>query len=431
MSWGGMYGTTSYARSALWIVPIVAIAIEIAAFPLLRRLDTWLGWQFTGLDIDGAKAMLQAVITFALSFMVFTFGSLLVAIQIAGGQLTPRIIATLLLSDKVVRYSVGLFVFTLVYAVSALNRLEGSVHQLIVFIAGILGVACMAAFLFLIDYAARLLRPVSVLTHVGEEGMKAVDSVYPLLADKAAVEPVMLRNALDGPRRIVEHQGNSQIILAINLKALIAEAQRLDGVIEFVHQVGDFVDTGEPLYVLYGRAAAIDAGMLRASVAFGIERTLEQDPLFAFRILVDIGLKALSPAINDPTTAVIALDQVHGLLRYLAKRNLRDEAIRDPAGRLRIILPTPNWEDYVNIACNEIRICGAGNMQVARRLRAMLEDLIESLPAERHSQLQLQLVLLDRTIEQVFPLAEDRALARIPDRQGLGGSSRTRRSIGH
>src|SRR5213075_1302425 len=100
------------------------IALEIAALPLLRRFDAWLGWQFTGLDVDGAKAMLQAVITFALSFMVFTFGSLLVAIQIAGGQLTPRIIATLLLSDKVVRYSVGLFVFTLTFAVVSLNRLE-------------------------------------------------------------------------------------------------------------------------------------------------------------------------------------------------------------------------------------------------------------------------------------------------------------------
>jgi uncharacterized membrane protein len=118
-------------------------------------------------------------------------------------------------------------------------------------------------------------------------------------------------------------------------------------------------------------------------------------------------------------------------LRYLAKRNLRDEAIRDPAGRLRIILPTPNWEDYVNIACNEIRMCGAGNMQVARRLRAMLEDLIDSLPPKRHPQLQLELALLDRTIEQVYPLAEDRALARIPDSQGLGGSTRARRAVGH
>src|SRR3954463_11397919 len=75
LSWGGMYGTTSYARSALWIVPIVAIAIEIAAFPLLRRVDAWLGWQCPGLDGVGRKAMMQAVITFAQSFMVFMFGS--------------------------------------------------------------------------------------------------------------------------------------------------------------------------------------------------------------------------------------------------------------------------------------------------------------------------------------------------------------------
>jgi len=144
--------------------------------------------------------------------------------------------------------------------------------------------------------------------------------------------------------------------------------------------------------------------------------------MFAFRILVDIALKALSPAINDPTTAVLAIDQVHRLLRVLGKRQLHGELVFDRSGRPRVIFRTPNWEDYVHIACSEIRACGASNVQIARRLRAMLENLVRSLPAQRHPALQQELVLLDRTIETLYALPEDLALARIPDVQGLGGT---------
>ena len=97
--------------------------------PLLRALDAWLRWRLGGLELAGATALYQTVITLTLSFLVFTFGSLLVAIQVAGGQLTPRIIATTLLRNNVVRYSVGLFVFTLVFAVAALNRQEEAVQR--------------------------------------------------------------------------------------------------------------------------------------------------------------------------------------------------------------------------------------------------------------------------------------------------------------
>ena len=136
-----------------------------------------------------------------------------------------------------------------------------------------------------------------------------------------------------------------------------------DGVIEFMPQVGDFVAADEPLFALYGGASAIADDALHATVAFGTERTLEQDPMFAFRILVDIGLKALSPAINDPTTAVLAIDQVQRLLRVLGRRHLRPDVMLDAAGRPRVIFRTPNWEDFVHVACTEIRACGASNVQ--------------------------------------------------------------------
>jgi uncharacterized membrane protein len=421
LTWNRLYRATSYLKSALWTVPLIAIVIELPTTHLVHALDEWLGWRLAGLAVAGAQAMYQTVITLTLSFLVFTFGSLLVAIQIAGGQLTPRIIATTLLRDNVVRYSVGLFVFTLVFAVGALNRLEESTHELVALVTGALGVACIADFLFLIDYAARLLRPVSVVARVGEEGLAVIKSVYPEPTTGFAAAGGWRAQA--GPAsRVVLHQGKSEIVLAVDLPTLVAIARRSDGMIELAHQVGDFVAVEEPLFVLYGGAAALDDRRLHAAVAFGTERTLEQDPMFVFRILVDIALKALSPAINDPTTAVLAIDQVQRLLRVVGKRQLRGEVVPDEAGRPRVIFRTPNWEDYVHVACTEIRACGASNVQVARRLRAMLQNLVESLPPHRHAVLQEELERLNQTIEKLYALPGDLALARIADSQGLGGS---------
>jgi uncharacterized membrane protein len=190
-----------------------------------------------------------------------------------------------------------------------------------------------------------------------------------------------------------------------------------------VPQVGDFVAVDEPLFHLYGNFGAIDENKLRTLVAFGTERTMEQDPMFAFRILVDIALKALSAAINDPTTAVLAIDQLHRLLRVVGKRSLRVEEIEDRSGRVRVILRTPNWENFVHISFREIRQYGASSIQIARRLRAAIENLIQCLPEHRHEALRVELMLIDRAIERHHPFPEDLALARIPDSQGLGGSA--------
>jgi len=222
------------------------------------------------------------------------------------------------------------------------------------------------------------------------------------------------------------HPGRSKVLLAVNLRALVAEAQRAGVIIELVPQVGDFVATGEPLFCIYGDPRAIDEESLRALAAFGTERTMEQDPMFSFRILVDVAAKALSPAINDPTTAVLAIDQLHRLLRQVGLRDLRAEEIADDAGAVRVIFRTPNWEDFVNISFREIRLFGAGNLQIPRRLLAMIENLVRTLPEHRHAALRTELELFERTLEKLFPFPEDLALARTPDAQGIGGASNSR-----
>jgi uncharacterized membrane protein len=422
MNWNQLYGLRSYVRSSLWVAPFVAIPFNMVASRLLHWLDPLLGWTFMGFAVPGAQAVLQAIVTANLSFVVFTFGSLLVAIQVASAQLTPRIIATTLLRNNVVKYTVGLFTFTLLFALSAQNRIEQDVHQLVMFLAALLGITSFAAFFYLIDYAARLLRPISILALVGDDGLAVIESVYPD-PSLGPYTPEGESHKLGSPNRIIQHQGTSGIILAVNLKRLITKAESLDGVIEFVPQIGDFVAVDEPLFNLYGGASLIDDEMLRASVALGSERTMEQDPTFAFRIVVDIALRALSAAINDPTTAVLAIDQLHRMLRMVGKRHLRTDEISDKSGQLRLVFRTPNWEDYVHLAFSEIRSCGSNNLQIVRRLRAMIQNLLQTLPAHRHPALHQELSLLEREIAKHFAYPEELALAAIADAQGLGGHS--------
>jgi uncharacterized membrane protein len=192
-------------------------------------------------------------------------------------------------------------------------------------------------------------------------------------------------------------------------------------VIELVPQVGDFVAVDDPLFNLYDGARSIDEEVLRTAIAFGSERTMEQDPTFAFRIVIDIALKALSPAINDPTTAVLAIDQLHRMLRSVGRRNLRTDEISDARGQLRVIFRTPNWEDFVHLAFSEIRACGANNLQIVRRLRAMIENLKETLPDYRQEELQHQVNLLDCEAKRLFRYPQELVLAMIADSQGLGG----------
>jgi uncharacterized membrane protein len=157
-------------------------------------------------------------------------------------------------------------------------------------------------------------------------------------------------------------------------------------------------------------------------VHLGGDRTFEQDPKYAIRLLVDIAIKALSPAINDPTTAVQALDQIEDLLLRLGRRRLEIGAFRDPEGNLRLLIVFPTWEDFLRLAFDEIRFYGAGSVQVMRRMRAALSELIAILPEERHHALRYWQQRLQSTIERSSGDTEDKLDASTEDRQGLGTS---------
>lgn len=404
---------------------MVALIVEQITFRLayIHRLDIgWLpGFAF---DRDGTIAVADYVISSSIAFIVFTFSSLLVAIQIAGGQLTPRIIATALLRETAIRRSVAVFIYALLLAAAVKARVDTIPHFL-VSVTGILGLISVVVFMFLIDHAARLLRPVNILGIVARQGFRVIKDVYPR-AFRGELSPAPHIQSFSHPERTISHQENSAIVIAINVKALVAEATKHNVVIEFLPKVGDFVSTDEPLFSIRGPGAEnVDARRLRDQVAFGPERTIEQDSTFAFRVIVDIALKALSPAINDPTTAVLAIDQLQRLLRDVGTRDLRDERIIGSDGTIRLIFRTPNWDNFVHLTFSEIRQFGSGSFQVVRRLRAMIEALTQSLPEPRLAAVRLEKELLDRTVQRFYALPQDLERASIADTQGIGGASLT------
>jgi uncharacterized membrane protein len=190
------------------------------------------------------------------------------------------------------------------------------------------------------------------------------------------------------------------------------------------HRVGDFVPGHARLIEVYGGhpSDARDERSLRRMVALGLERTVEQDPAFAIRIIVDVADKALSAAINDPTTAVQVLNQLGEVLRVIGTTEL--QSFRPPTdGRPHhgLVMGMRSWDEFLALGVTEIREYGSTSIQVMRRLRAMLEELRGDVPPEHRDAVTEELARLDATVERSFAHSVDLDRARIADPQGMGG----------
>ncbi len=385
-------------------------------------LDRRLGFQFFHYSAEGARALGSIVAAAMLSFVVLFFSVLLLTVQIASSTLSPRIIARPFRS-RTLKASLGLFVFTLIYSMGLVARgTEENIGQLLTAMVIVLTVISICVFLYVVEHVGKELRPVTVMADVASEGLRVIKAIYPIwLEPHATLEEVPNECSQDPPARVVINNGDPGVVLGFDLQALLEAAVGGACLIEIIPQIGDFVATNDPVFRLYCGGAAISSKELLRRIALGGERALEQDPAFAFRIIVDIASKALSPAINDPTTAVLAIDQIHNLLREVGLRRLDTGLVRDSTGQVRLVYRTPDWDDFVGLAVTEIRQFGANSTQVVRRMRAMLEDLISILPPNRSTVLRQELELLRSTVNGAFAVPQDRARAESADFQGLGG----------
>ena len=398
----------------------------LAVAPVVRWVDDRTRWALLDFGAAGAAAAVSALSSSLLGLIVFAFSILLLAIQIAGGQLSPRVIARIF-RTPLLKVVLSVFVFSYTYSLAALSRIGERVPQLPVALAIFASLASLGLFIYLVQRIGEAFRPGTVMTTVAAETRDVIDAMYPRPFTPEGGEHAAFSLDTSRPDRVVEQRRTSGVVLAFDAEGLCALGTRAGCVIELVPQVGDFLAVGAPLFRLYGPGAStLDERALGDGVALGIERTMEQDPAFGFRIIVDIASKALSPAINDPTTGVLAVDQLHHLLGLVSRRQLDTGVVRDATGEVRLVYRTPDWDDFVTLAATELRIYGATNPQVTRRLRAMYDQLLRVVPEGRADALRREVTLLEATVAGAWANPTDRAIAGASDLQGFGSRARAR-----
>ena len=346
-----------------------------------------------------------------------------VVVQFGASQYTPRLVNGFR-RDPRVKHSLGIFIAPAIYALVALPTIgqhdSRFVPGLTVAVSLALLLAAVIAFFLLVAGLLDLLRPRRVIGGVVRQAVGAIRQTYP-----AAERPGTLPAPPDTEvSESVSHLGGPGVVSALDRGRLVRAAKAADATVEVCVPVGGYVPRGEPLFLVRGEFTGVDVHELRRSVMFAEERTITQDPAFAIRALVDLALRALSPAVNDPTTAVQALDGLDSLLGELASRDLKGHGVVvDVHERVRLVYPTPAWSDLLDLSLTEIRRYGADTPQIPRRMRALLERLLTVAPEDRHELIRLQLSRLDDAIDAAYPGAAERELARQADPLGLGSST--------
>jgi len=319
-------------------------------------------------------------------------------------------------------HALGLFTATFLYAIAALVGVDRNGSGKVPFVSAWVVVGLLLAsvvmFINLVE-RIRLLQVNRMLIFTGDQGRHVITTIYPSEKTQAVFTGTDDFRALPRTQTLIHH-GRPRSVQAVDVPALVNLAKVAGGVIEIVAAVGDTVVELTPFLQVYGAEQPIDEQKLRDGIAIGEERTFEQDPKYAIRLLVDIAIKALSPAINDPTTAVQALDQIEDLLLRLGQRHLEVGSYRDSGGKLRLVVPFPTWDDLTRLAFDEICAYGATSVQVMRRMNALVTDLRQAVPEERRSTLKYWETRLKATIARSFPDNEERMEATREDRQGIG-----------
>lgn len=418
-AWRARFRTRTYLRDSLWVLPLVCAV-----------LGGLLGWGSTLLDAAvAAPTWLQyepgtatTVLTtiagamVGLTGLVVTIG--VVVVQQATSVLSPRFMR-LWYRQPLQKVVLGTFAGTFSFAFSNLRRVEdGAVPDIGVTAAGLLCLGSLVLLLVYLDNFTQHLRPVAVAALVLTAGRRVATTVDSPASRHTDV-PVRTQ---DEPVRVV-HACEAGVVQGIDHLGLLTIAHRHACVVELGYGVGTMVPLGAPLFTVHGGRAPRDAQLTRC-VVLGVERTVDQDPAFALRILVDIAVRALSPAIHDPTTAVQVLDYIELFLQSAALTPLhRTYVLVDDDGMPRVSIPGRTWEQHVELALVEIRQVGGADVQVCRRLAALLDQLLATVPPANRAALEEHRSALAATVSRSFPEPDASERASRPDRQGLGGTS--------
>lgn len=361
---------------------LLAVLLALGLVEVDRALDEGLGRFTFGAGPDGAREVLSAITTSMITFTGLVFSITIVVLQLTSSQFSPRVLRTFL-RDRQTQLSLGVFVATFVYAVMVLRTVDSSdgarfVPAVATTVGVVLLLVSVGVFVGYIHHIATAIQVSSLIRAVGDETRAAIDRRMPL--DHPAPRPAAIR---DRANRQLDSLSLG-IVTGVDEAALVDAAQRAEVVLVLRAGLGHFVPEGAPLFDVHGDGPLDDRAVARC-VQLRKDRTMEHDVAFGLRQLVDVAERALSPGINDPTTAVQALDELHDLLRRLATRALPDGIHRDESDRVRLVTPAPEFRDLLELALEEIEQYGKDARQVQERIDDLLTDLLAAARPEHRS----------------------------------------------
>jgi uncharacterized membrane protein len=396
-------------------LPALALALGYLA-PHVR--DRWLPDLGTDLGRDQVIAFLSSVSTGMMAFTGIVFSLLIVLFQLGSSAYTPRIVSQWL-KNRTLANATGVFTGTFLYSLMALRAVgivQGSRScALTLYIA----FGWLLASLWMLSRLVRLFTTfihANVLRMLGEQGRAAIARAHPPRPRPAGVSCAA---PSEPPAQVLVHEGPPLYVVKIDVDGLVRTAREARALIRLPFAPGDSLTEGTTLALVYGAGRDIPRRSLLASIMLERERDISEDPKYALRLLVDVAVRALSAAVNDPTTTVQALDQIEALLTMLAERDLGTGRVTDDGGNLRLIYDATTWEEYLELALAEIQFYGASSLQTERRLTALLAFLRDHVPAQRRAAVD---ALAQQHVAAVMAAfhGQPRVVAERGDRQGLG-----------
>jgi uncharacterized membrane protein len=376
-------------RSGFWAIPtacvLTALALALGLVELDKALGSTVGFTF-GAGPSGAREVLSAITSAMITFTGLVFSITIVVLQLTSSQFSPRVLRTFL-RDRRTQLSLGIFVATFVYAIMVLRTVDSGEDSVFVpavatSVALALLLLSVGVFVQYIHHIATSIQVSAIIGTTGDETRSTLDRRFPPGRSDPPDSGLALKPA-GRPTAVVQAQ-RSGVVTYVDEARLVQLACAADVVLRARVRLGDFLPEGAPLLEVFGDASALDTAAVSGAVRQDRDRTLQQDVAFGFRQLVDIAERALSSGVNDPTTAVQAVDELHDLLRRLATRPLRSGVHLDDDGALRLVVPPERLEDYLSLALDEIEHYGADDRQVQSRIDALLDDVAAAaLPEHR------------------------------------------------
>ncbi len=322
MSWRTRFRRRKSLIEGLWAIPILGallgVILGLAVSIADERLSTPLLWQYSP---STASAVLTSIVGATAALTGFVVTVTVLVVQMATGTFSARIMR-LWFRDPLLKATLAILVGTLTYSFSVLSRIgDDFVPNLGVTLSGVLVSLCLLAFIVFFDRCIRRLRPAAVAADVARTAHATFEQMVSL-ADRADIRWEFASMRADPTLSVGASRGGA--IQAIDPDGLVAWARAHGAELVLPHPVGDFVHTGEAVVLVFGGEFGDGAAAeLEGMIALGDERTFDQDPTFALRMMVDIANKALSPAVNDPTTAVQVLDHIGEVLGFDREDGLR------------------------------------------------------------------------------------------------------------